>query len=155
MQDVESSSGGLYATSGLLASSDFFSAPKASFYHYAAMMAWVSNYTFVADVELGPSAPGAMAACFKSTNATTGALSHALIVWSPTANATVLRDASVPVSGDACPVASPSSSVYSVVPMEPLVRGNVSTVSVDSSGIAIISISEMPTLILRAATEVD
>ena len=146
MQDVESSSGGLYATSGLIASSDFYSAPKASFYHYAAMMAWVANYSYVGDVNVAPL--GVMSTCFKKTNVTSGSIAYALIIWSPTSNATVLRGAEVSVTSTACPVASPGANVAVVVPTEPLLRGNATSTPVDSVGAIRVDISEMPTLVL-------
>ena len=148
LQDVESKSGGRYASSGLIASADFLGAPKASYYHYAAMMAWVSDYVYQSDVSLGPSAPGAMACCFKKVNATTGQASFAIFAWMPTSNATILADAEVLVNQANCPIALPSGNVYVIVPTAPLLNGNVSTVVVSPSGGVNIVISEMPTIVI-------
>lgn len=118
-------------------------------------MAWVADFTFVGDITVAsvPDTPGVMAACFKSMDNKTGVIDHALIVWSPTSNATILPRVTLPVSGDACPVTPPSSNVRVVIPVAPLLRGNVSSAPVDSSGFTAVTVSEMPTIILASSAQ--
>lgn len=143
MADVDSKAAGRYASSGLIADGSYLGAPKQSWFHYSAMTSWLSEHVFVGDVAVPG---GAMATCFR-----TPAGGFALVAWSPTSAAIELPGTALPIAGAACPVAAAGAAVQVVVPQAPLPRGNVTAAAAGADGTLVLTVTEMPTLVLPAA----
>lgn len=148
LADVESSSGGVFATSGLLASSDFGYAPKVSWYYYSVFTTYLGNYSYSSMVTLDNTVPSyVMAQCF--INSLTN--SYGLVVWSATSNATIVSQVNVPVSLTGCTVLkNGSTSVTMITPAVNQMHGNQTTVPTTTKGnnkIITIDISEIPVML--------
>ena len=144
LQDVDSSSGGTYASSGLVASEKYASKPKESFFHYSAAMHWLGDFSWVESGVVPSLAVASL--CLGSGSR------RAIVLWSPTGNGTSVPRVSVPLGSAACPVAQAGDQLAVVVPKAPLPFGAVSSAQADASNSVMITAGEMPTFILKQST---
>ena len=143
LQDVDSASGGTYATSGLVASEKYGGAPKDSFFHYSAAMHWLGDYAWAGD---GALLNGTVATlCLR--HAATGAL--AAVLWSPTTAGTVVAGVALDATAAACALGRAGDSLSVVLPQAPLREGKVTPAVVAADGTVTLSVTEMPTFVLK------
>jgi len=148
LADVESTSGGVFATSGLLASSDFGYAPKVSWYYYSVFTKYLGSYTYTTMLPLDNTLPSyVMAQCF--VNSATN--SYGIILWSATSNATIINNADIPVSLSNCPVLNKGSqSITMIIPAVNQMKGNQTTLTPSTNGnnqVVSLTISEIPIML--------
>ena len=151
LADVESTSGGVFATSGLLASPAFAFASKPSWWFYRAVFAALANATYAGMVAVPGAPAGVMAQCFTFRGAGGG---YSLVVWSGTATGVSLPGTAVPVATAACPVAAPGASLLTLItPSVGAAEGNRTVVPVAGLGAAataLLTVTELPVILMAA-----
>lgn len=141
--DVESTSGGVFATSGLVASADFQYAPKVSFFYYSCFMTLFSSATFAGMVTV-PGQSDVYAQCFKDS--VSGR--YSLVVWSGTSTGATLPNVSVPVGLASCPVRTGTSTTMAwTIPAKDAMAGNVTAVPVSGGTSAVVTVTEVPCIL--------
>jgi hypothetical protein len=149
LADVESTSGGVFATSGLLASSDFGYATKVSFWFYSAFFKALGNFTSVGLVAVPGAPPSVYAQCFALPGSASPPV-FALVVWSGTSAGTEVQGVAVPVTAaGGCAVAGAGTASLTVLtPAANSVNGNATSVAVGAAGTVTMTVTEIPVILL-------